>query len=127
MTKSSLVIDQSAITVSTLCLIHCLVLPIIVTSLPVLGVLAEAEWLHRLFVLIAIPLSLIAFLPPLKTGYKHAMRIFAFCGVSLLAASAFVERLHDYETQLTVIGALMLGAAHLCRIIYRRHAHATLR
>jgi hypothetical protein len=127
MIKPSLVIDHSAITVSTLCLIHCLVLPVIVTSLPVLGVLSEAEWLHRLFVLIAMPLSLIAFLPPLKTGYKHLMRLLAISGVCLLATSAFVEGLHNYETQLTVVGALMLGGAHLCRIIYRRHAHSTLR
>lgn len=127
MTKSALTIDQSAITVSTLCLIHCLVLPVIVTGLPVIGVVAEAEWLHRLFVLMATPLALIAFLPPLDTRYRYLMRMMALCGVTLLAAGAFVEGLHDYEVALTVVGALMVGAAHLCRILHRRHAHANLR
>lgn len=126
MPKSVLTIDRSAITISTLCLIHCLVLPIIATSLPVLGVLAETEWLHRLFVVMTIPLALIAFLPPLNTRYKYVMRTLACSGVALLAAGAFVEAWHDYETQLTVFGALLIGVAHICRIVYRRHIHSTL-
>lgn len=124
MNKTSLAIDRSAIAVSTFCLVHCLVLPVVVTSLPVFGVLSESEWIHRLFVMIAIPLSLIAFLAPLELRYRNIMRAMALIGVSLLALSAFVEPFHEYETLLTGFGAMLVGAAHMCRIIFRRHDHA---
>ena len=36
-------------------------------------------------------------------------------GFSLLVAGAFVEVLHDYETLLTVAGALVLATGHVVR------------
>ena len=34
-------------------------------------------------------------------------------GLSLLMVGAFVESLHDYETHLTVIGAIILASGHV--------------
>ena len=51
------VLDTSAITLSGLCVIHCLALPVMAAFLPVAGVWAEAEWVHKVFVLFAVPVS----------------------------------------------------------------------
>ena len=40
-------VDSAGLGVSSLCIIHCLFLPILGTSLPILGVLSEYEWLHK--------------------------------------------------------------------------------
>ena len=105
-------IDAPAIAFSGLCFIHCLILPVLSASLPSLGVLAEAEWLHKAFVFAALPFSLIA-LTSKQTSLAAGGLIVA--GFSLLVAGAFVEALHDYETLLTVTGAIVLASGHVVR------------
>ena len=105
-------IDGSAITLSTLCLIHCLLLPILSATLPVAGVLAEAEWLHRGFILAALPFSAIALTSRQVSWPAGLLIVFGF---TFLIAGAFIEALHDYEVQLTVIGSLALASGHILR------------
>jgi phosphoglycerol transferase MdoB-like AlkP superfamily enzyme len=123
MKTRSAVFDQSAATLSVLCILHCLLLPALAVSLPLAGLLSEAEWLHRLFVLMALPLSLIAFSSPLGHRARPLLRLSALSGAVLLLLGAFAEPLHDYETLLTVVGALLLGSAHLARLALRPHRH----
>ncbi|MGB3455130.1 MAG: MerC domain-containing protein [Litorimonas sp.] len=115
--------DHSATALSALCILHCLLLPALAVSLPVAGVLSEMEWLHRLFVLMALPLSAIAFSSPLRHRGRNVIRFCAAAGATLLVLGAFVEALHDHETLLTVAGALLLGTAHLVRAALRSHRH----
>lgn len=105
-------IDGSAMTLSGLCLIHCLALPLMSTALPIAGVWAEAEWLHRLFVVAALPFVILALASKRVTWLSGSL---IGLGFSLLVAGAFVEALHDFETELTVIGALMLATGHALR------------
>ena len=112
-------IDSGGVILSSLCIIHCLFLPLFATSLPLLGLLSEAEWMHKVFVLMAAPLSLNLIV---KSG-SPLIRGVAFMGISLLLASAFAEPLHDFERQLTILGALMLGFAHIWRLRAAQHSH----
>ena len=113
--------DASAITLSSLCLVHCLALPVLATVLPVAGVFAEAEWLHKGLVLAAIPISGSVILRSKDQQYALGFAVLAIAGLAQLVAAAFVEPLHDYEKPLTVIGALMLASAHILR--WNRHTH----
>ena len=106
------VIDAPAIAFSGLCFIHCLILPVLSAGLPSLGVLAEAEWLHKGFVIAALPFSLIALASKQTSLIAGALIVVGF---SLLVAGAFVEALHDYETLLTVAGAIVLASGHVLR------------
>lgn len=105
-------IDGPAIAFSGLCFIHCLILPVLSAGLPSLGVLAEAEWLHKAFVFAALPFSLIALASKRTSLISGGLIVIGF---SLLVAGAFVEALHDYETLLTVTGAIVLASGHLFR------------
>ena len=105
-------IDAPAIAFSGLCFIHCLILPVLSASLPSLGVLAEAEWLHKAFVFAALPFSLIALASKQTSLVAGGLIVVGF---SLLVAGAFVEALHDYETLLTVTGAIVLASGHVVR------------
>lgn len=109
--------DVAAISLSGLCILHCLALPVIAASLPVLGVVAENELVHKVLVVLTIPISLFAWFR--STGFKGKVVFGALMlgGIGLLAAGAFVEALHDYETPLTVAGALVLAGAHAFRWI----------
>jgi hypothetical protein len=87
-------------------------LPVLSASLPSLGVLAEAEWLHKAFVFAALPFSLIALASKQTSAIAGGLIVVGF---SLLVAGAFVEALHDYETLLTVTGAIVLASGHVVR------------
>lgn len=108
----SAAIDAPAIVLSSLCFIHCLILPVLSAGLPSLGVLAEAEWLHKAFVIGALPFSLIALASKPTNLIVSGLIVIGF---SLLVAGAFVEALHDYETLLTVAGAIILASGHVFR------------
>ena len=104
--------DGMAISLSGLCLVHCLALPVLALSLPILGAFADAEWVHWLFVVLALPVSMIALLGgpgQLSRGLVTA----ALVGLSLLIAGAAGWPDHDWETALTVAGGLVLASVHL--------------
>lgn len=118
--SGSAAIDASAITLSSLCLIHCLALPLMAAFLPVAGVFAEAEWVHKAFVAAALPISGFAILRSWNRQGGALFATLAIAGLGLLVSAAFVESLHDHETALTVIGAGLLASAHTWR--WRLHA-----
>lgn len=111
-TPRAAAIDGSAIVLSGLCLIHCLMLPILSAALPIAGVIGEAEWLHQAFVAAALPFAGIALLSKQITPLSGGLIVLGCAG---LVIGAFVEALHDYETLLTVIGASFLAAGHMLR------------
>lgn len=115
MAAKPLPLDAAAVSLSTLCLIHCLALPVLAAMLPVAGVVAEAEWLHRLFVLAAIPVTGLAIARSLAPGVRWGFILAALTGLALLTAAAFLEALHDVETPVTVLGASILAGAHIWR------------
>lgn len=112
-------LDASAVVLSGLCLIHCLALPILAAALPLAGVIAEAEWIHRVFVLTAALISGVAIFKNHAAKGGLAFPILAIAGLSILFAAAFAEPLHDYEVALTSLGAVILASAHVWR--WARH------
>ena len=110
------VIDGSAIALSSLCLIHCLLLPVMSAALPIAGVWAEAEWVHKAFVIAALP---IAFLALASRRINLGIGALIALGCVLLVAGAFVEAWHDYEVLLTTFGAVLLAVGHAWRWFYK--------
>ncbi|MFK8017912.1 MAG: MerC domain-containing protein [Gammaproteobacteria bacterium] len=105
--------DVSAIVLSTVCALHCAAIPIVIGLLPAGLWWLESEWVHRLFVLFAVPVSGYAIVSSLWHGSAVWFAAGATVGLALLAAPAVLEHLHDYETVLTLSGATVLATAHL--------------
>lgn len=108
-----------AASLSGLCLCHCLFLPVIVSLAPMFSVLG-AEWVHKLLVLATAPISLSVLLKTTKLSDRIVLAICIGLGLALLFLGAFVEALHDYETPLTVLGAITLAATHTLRWLQHR-------
>ena len=102
-------LDTAGVVISSLCVVHCLFMPFLGLLLPIFGSLSESEWIHKILVLIALPL----FINLIFRSNKAYIVLPALFGIIGLLTGAFVEALHDYETILTVIGASLLGFAHL--------------
>jgi cytochrome bd-type quinol oxidase subunit 2 len=114
--------DHAAIGLSGLCVVHCLLLPLAAAFLPLLSAWAEAEWVHLLFVAIALPLTATA----LRRSHRRhplpaAVVALATAGLLLLTLGAVGWPLHALETPLTVAGSLALAGAHLWNL---RRLHA---
>lgn len=105
--------DGMAIGASVLCLVHCLLLPVLIVLLPTLAVfLAIPEAFHLWALAFAIPTSALA----LTTGYCRHRRIrptmIALPGLFLLAMGALFAPTESAETMLSVAGALLLALGH---------------
>ena len=112
-----------ALSLSGLCLLHCLALPVLAVALPFLGVLADAEWVHWLFVALAVPASALALV---DTGGRRsaALIIGALLGLGLLIAGAAGWPDHNSETLMTIAGGLVLAGVHALNWRRARHTHA---
>lgn len=106
------VLDVSAIGLSGLCLIHCLVLPVVAVGLPFLGAWAQAEWVHLLFVALAAPISAVALFRRAAKRPPTSLLLLAASGLALLTLGALELPSHAVETPLSVAGGLILAAAH---------------
>lgn len=119
-------LDLSAVSISALCLAHCLALPVLAAMLPLANAVVQSEWVHAVFVLIAAPLSALALL---HGGARHRAPTpwlaLAGLGLALLALGAIGWPDRDWETPITVMGSLCLATVHLWN--WRRHALSTSR
>ena len=104
--------DIAGVIFSALCVIHCLALPLMAAFLPLAASIAEMETLHKAFVVFA---ALAAGVALAQGPMRLRFGVIAGLGLALLIAGAFVEALHDHETSLTVVGAVILAGAHILR------------
>ena len=108
-------LDMYAVALSTLCVLHCIALPLFVSLMPVVAQAAESELVHRVLVVAAVPVSLRVIW---QSRPLHGNRLFvaaALIGLVLLVLAAFMETLSPYEEPITVAGGVLLASAHLWR------------
>lgn len=111
--------DRAATALSALCIVHCLALPLVASGLPILSVVAEADWVHWVFALLAV---LISASVPVRdvTARNLAFLAPAGLGIGFLIGGLFAEQLGMDETILTVIGGVLIAFAHIRRMVAHR-------
>lgn len=118
MTKLQLFTDKMAISLSFLCIAHCLLLPMILILLPsIAGLLAfDDELFHRWLIYAVLPISVIALL----MGYLHHRQNNVFItgsvGLVVLISVQFLtaSQLGKYgEVILTLLGSCIIAYGHL--------------
>jgi len=115
MDKPHALADTAGLLVSSLCLVHCLAMPLVLAALPALAH-GAGPGVH----LVLFGAALLAALAALAPGYlahRAALApLLGGAGLALLGAGVFVvgPRLgHAAETWCSVAGALLLGAGHV--------------
>lgn len=117
--------DRAAIFLSGLCLIHCLVLPLLLALLPWLAWFVENDAVvHRWLLIAIVPVSAYA----LFLGCaQHGQRAWLWLGAMALAVlmgAAVADVVETWESSLTLLGSVTLSAAHLLnlRALHRHDA-----
>ena len=106
-------LDGLAISASTLCLIHCLFLPIAIAFLPSLADWADwGETIHIVMLAIAVPLSGGTLLGGWRRHRAMAPLLIGMAGLGLLVLGLVFEGT-AWGTTLTVAGGMTLAIAHV--------------
>ncbi|MCZ6711340.1 MAG: MerC domain-containing protein [Gammaproteobacteria bacterium] len=114
--------DRIAITMSGLCLLHCLIIPVVVVLAPAFSsvVLGTETTVHWIFLALAVPISCWALL----RGYRRSHRRYGLLAglVGLFVMFLGVSHLFDpaLEVPLTVLGVSLIVVAHAMNL--RRQA-----
>ena len=110
----SVVLDQVAVALSGLCLLHCLLLPFAVVMLPFLGQFSD-DHLHAELLVVVIPVSVLA----LAFGYRrhghNGVIAWGLAGLTILTIGGTIA--HSVygllaDRVLTVGGSLILATTH---------------
>jgi len=109
--------DKSAIALSVLCSIHCLVIPLVIVLLPsVVATQLEDEEFHFWMLIAVLPLSIYALTMGCKKHQHYRLLFIGFVGLSILVFAAFFGHGLLGETgekALTIIGATILVLGHI--------------
>ncbi len=109
--------DKVAISMSILCLLHCLVLPLMMALTPsILALPMSDEAFHIWMIIGVVPISFYALTMGCKNHKRHQVLYLGGIGMLILSVAAFFG--HDLlsevlEKALTAIGALIIAIAHI--------------
>lgn len=118
--------EASALLLSGLCIVHCLVLPLLLVALPAFAtVLILPEEFHLYIILLAVPLSLAVLI--YGTCQHGSFLPLAFGAAGLLSMTvALTVKYHSGEVILTSIGAIVLACAHINNWLRRSRCAANI-
>lgn len=106
--------DSLAISASTVCLVHCLVLPLLLVLVPTLAAfLTIPESFHLWALAFAVPTSLLALGLGYRRHHQAAPGLIALAGLGFLAAGVFLAPSEILEMLITVLGSTLLSVGHV--------------
>jgi hypothetical protein len=117
---ASLIWDRLGISVSGICAIHCLVVPVIISILP-LWSFANLfhSWMHPVFILLLIP---VVYFAVRRSHFDRTITVILFAGFSFVVIGWLLGHFwlgFLFETFMTLLGSGMLIAGHWLN--YRHH------
>lgn len=121
--KSSTLLDKTAVTLSGLCLLHCLALPLVLLVLPFLNEI-PVEHLHAQMLFVVIPVSVVAFVSGFRRhGNRYVIVSGALGLVVLVIGGTFAHSYYGLlaDRALTIAGAAILGVTHYHNSRLSRH------
>ena len=107
-------LDAAAVTLSALCLVHCLALPLVVAGLPFLTQYSEGH-LHAQVLVVVLPLSTIALVLGFRRHREARIILAGALGMLLLVTGATVAHAQlgiTADRMFTISGSLLLATAH---------------
>ena len=127
--QHSRVFDRIAITLSAICIVHCLAVPLLVGLLPIAAIsFGDNQHFHELMLWLVVPTSLVGFSMGFGVHRRVGIVLTGALGVVVLWLVAIYGHgvwRTDVEVVVSVAGSLVLGGAHWMnfRAVRRCHQH----
>ncbi len=119
--------DKLGIAASIACAIHCAVLPLLMTSLPILGInIINNNWFEVMMIVLAFGIGIYSLTHGFKQHHHQWLPILIFSvGMSLLILK---QVFHQYQIWLLIPAVSLIVTAHLinyrqCRVTNVCHDH----
>lgn len=109
-------LDMAGMTASTICLVHCLAMPVVIALIPAFAAdLFESEWFHITLAFAVLIFCLLAFVPGYFRHKDKRLIGIGVTGISLVFFATFVARYwgETAEISIVTVGNLVLVAGHL--------------
>lgn len=108
-------IDIAGAAISWLCAVHCIVLPLFVSVLPLLGLgFLLSETSEIVFISVSVVVAMLSFIPAYFREHRKLHSIFLFFGgFGFILLARFVEEGIWYRIPVLIVGAVLITAAHL--------------
>src|SRR3712207_2961021 len=116
MDRPSAWIDQLAVSLSGLCLVHCLLGTVLLAILSAASSFAFSHEIHSVGLLLAAPLAAVGLWRGVKVHGYWQVAMLGALGLLLMICGVFATHGHAAEVSLTVLGVTLLAAAHLYNI-----------
>ena len=116
--------DAVGMMISVLCLVHCLVAPLLIAAVPALGLgFLAVDGVHVAFAIAVLLAAVVALIP----GYRqhHRVSVLALGATGVLAVTVGTTLPGGVpETAVTVFGSILVIAAHVTNLRHSRlHVH----
>lgn len=127
-TKDLLWMDLSGGILSTLCVLHCLLLPLVLTVFPMMGLrFLQDEWFHHVLLILVVPIALWSLGVGFRKHRKGRMLLLGGLGISCLVMAEVVGHRWGVESLMSIAGGLFLVSAHwlnyrACQTVCRNHS-----
>jgi len=108
------ILDHAAITLSGLCLLHCLLLPFIIVVLPLLGQFDESHF-HAQMLIVVVPVSVFAFALGFRRHGNKRIIAWGMTGTAILIfGGTFAHTSYGAlaDSLLTMAGSIVLATSH---------------
>ena len=119
--------DRIAISLSAICIVHCLAVPLVVAILPiaVLGFGGESHF-HAVMLWLVVPISVVGLIMGYRIHDRPGIVALGMLGLIVIAIAAI--RGHGHwpvlaEVVVSILGSLMLTSAHWTNFVLVRKLH----
>lgn len=110
-------IDTMGIAASSVCMVHCALMPVVISLLPMVGAgWLEHDWTHKILAFLVLSLALSSVVPAYLRHRTNSVLFAMAAGLSLVLFATFAcgHIIHEcYEVPLISIGNILVVAAHL--------------
>ena len=120
-------LDQIAIALSAVCIVHCMAVPVAVAVLPIAAVtIGSGTHFHALMLWLVVPTSLVGFSLGFRIHGKPGIVALGATGLTGIAVAALWGHANwplAAEIGFSIVSSLILGTAHYRNFLEVRHCH----
>lgn len=116
MARQSVWIDQLAASLSGLCLVHCLLGPLLLAVVSAASSFAFSHEVHSVGLLLATPLAAVGLWRGVRAHGCWQVAALGALGLALMTSAVLATHGHAAEVGLTMAGVTLLALAHLFNI-----------
>ena len=118
--------DKIGIGLSSLCMVHCFLTPIVIALMPAFDGYLHSTVFHALMAILILPTALFAFVHGyVQHRIRHALVLGVIGVVVIMAALLLPEAIVDQvgHIRMTMVGSVFLMAGHVLNFRACRHGH----